>query len=404
MSERKIVHVDMDAFFAAVEMRDNPSLRGKPLIIGALPEERGVVSTCSYEARKYGVRSAMNIKEAYRRCPHGIFMHGNMYKYVEASKTIHEIMKKYTDIIEFVALDEGYMDVTASEWLFGGAENIGRELKKQIFDSVGVTCSVGVSYSMMSAKIASEEKKPDGFFVIPDRAALLSLISGRPVGIIGGVGRKTEERLRHMGIVRVKDLLNTPKELLSPLGVQGTEILKRASGMDDREVVPESAAKSVGREHTFQQDITDTEMLEDTLFMLSSDVAYRLKKNGTRGRTVTLKIKYADMKGITRSKSGEASNSRRYIYSCASELLKRLRPTKAVRLIGVSVSGLQDEAAGEYRQLSLFDTPEADEAEEKTEALENTVYMLHAQYGRGMLKTGKELKIQKKAEKNKQGD
>lgn len=404
MSERKIVHVDMDAFFAAVEMRDNPSLRGKPLIIGALPEERGVVSTCSYEARKYGVRSAMNIKEAYRRCPHGIFMHGNMYKYVEASKTIHEIMKKYTDIIEFVALDEGYMDVTASEWLFGGAENIGRELKNQIFDSVGVTCSVGVSYSMMSAKIASEEKKPDGFFVIPDRAALLSLISDRPVGIIGGVGRKTEERLRHMGIVRVKDLLNTPRELLLPLGAQGAEILKRASGMDDRVVVPESAAKSVGREHTFQQDITDTETLEDALFMLSGDVAYRLKKSGMRGRTVTLKIKYDDMQGITRSKSGEASNSRRYIYSCASELLKRLRPAKAVRLIGVSVSGLQDEDAGEYRQLSLFDTPETDEAEEKTEALENTVYMLHAQYGRGMLKTGKELKIQKKAEKNKQGD
>ena len=154
--KRTIIHVDMDAFFAAVEVRDNPNLLGKPLIIGALPHERGVVSTCSYEARRYGVHSAMNIKEAYRRCPHGIYMHGNMSKYAEASAQIHEIMLKYTDIIEFVALDEGYMDVTSSLRIFGSAENIGKQLKKEIYDAVGVTCSVGISYSMMGAKLAQK--------------------------------------------------------------------------------------------------------------------------------------------------------------------------------------------------------------------------------------------------------
>lgn len=182
--ERTIIHVDMDAFFAAVEVRDNPKLRGKPLIIGALPHERGVVSTCSYEARKYGVHSAMNIKEAYRRCPHGVFMHGNMSKYADASAIIHKVMLKYTDAIEFVALDEGYMDVTHSLRIFGDAQKIGRQLKKEIFDAVGVSCSVGISYCMLGAKLASEEKKPDGFFVISTPDELVNLIRSRQVGAV----------------------------------------------------------------------------------------------------------------------------------------------------------------------------------------------------------------------------
>lgn len=397
MNGSSIIHVDMDAFFAAVEVRDNPSLAGKPLIIGALPSERGVVSTCSYEARRFGVHSAMNIKEAYRRCPHGIFMHGNMKKYAEASEKIHKVMLKYTDIIEFVALDEGYMDVTASIKLFGSAESIGRKLKKEIYEAVGVTCSVGISYSMMGAKLASEEMKPDGFFVIPDRKRLLELIENRPVGIIGGIGKKTCERLERLGIVTVGNLLDTPRETLDAVGLQGEALLRLASGRDDRCVTPRAEAKSIGREHTFQHDVSDAAYLKDMLRMLAEDVGFRLKKHGGCAKTVTLKMKSCDMKSITRSKSGEATSSSREILARATELFEGVRRTKPVRLIGISVSNLCEDAKMEDRQLSLFDDEERKNAErQKREALADTVFELKERFGRGMVSSAKELEMIKK--------
>ena len=183
--EKIILHVDMDAFYAAVEARDNPELRGKPLIIGALPSERGVVSTCSYEARKFGVHSAMSIKDAYRLCPHGIYMHPNPRKYEEASNRIHEIWRTYTDMIQYISLDEGFLDITGSAALFGGTKNIGLAIKARTKTETGLTCSVGIGYSLMSAKLASEEKKPDGFFEIPDAKALKALIIDRKVALFG---------------------------------------------------------------------------------------------------------------------------------------------------------------------------------------------------------------------------
>lgn len=396
MNNRVIIHVDMDAFFAAIEVRDNPSLAGKPLIIGALPHERGVVSTCSYEARRFGVHSAMNIKEAYRRCPYGVYMHGNMRKYAEASSQIHEIMLRYTDVIEFVALDEGYMDVTASLKLFGGAEKIGIELKKKIFEKVGVTCSVGISYCKMAAKLASEEKKPDGFFEIPDRKALLELISDRKIGVINGVGSKTEQKLNSMGINTVKDMLEISPARLKSLGKVGEEIYRMAAGMDDRPVVADSEAKSIGREHTFQENITDTDILKDTLVWLSGDVSFRAKKKGVWGKTVTLKLKFSDMTSITRSKSGKAVNSSRDIYALGEELLKNVKMSKSVRLIGVSIGGLQNTKEEEYEQLTLFDEIDNEHKlhETKNDVLEDTLFRLKTQYGRGALKTARELKIQ----------
>lgn len=395
MKQRSIIHIDMDAFFAAIEVRDNPSLRGKPLIIGALPSERGVVSTCSYEARKFGIHSAMNIKEAYRRCPHGIFMHGNMWKYARASAEIHEIMLKYTDKIEFVALDEGYMDVTASLKLFGGAEAIGTAIKREIKDKVGVTCSVGISYSKMSAKIASEEKKPNGFFVIPDKQALLELIGPRRLGVINGVGKKTEERFNRLGIYTVNDLLCSPPEIVLPFKAVGREILKLASGNDDREVVAESEAKSIGREHTFQKDIEDVSVLEDFLVLLAKDVSLRLKNSGLWAHTVTVKIKFSDMKGITRSKSVGAISSAREVLSLAKELLKEAKISRSVRLIGISLSNLTDTEEGESEQISLFEViePEEDTRKSKAKALDNAVYSVHKQFGSAALKTARELKV-----------
>jgi len=393
--KRTIIHVDMDAFFAAVEVRDNPELRGKPLIIGALPHERGVVSTCSYEARKFGVRSAMSIKEAYRRCPHGIFMHGDMSKYAKASDEIHKVMLKFTDAIEFVALDEGYMDVTGSLRIFGSAEAIGRQLKKEIFDAVGVTCSVGISYSMMGAKLASEEKKPDGFFVIPDKESLVELIKDRPVGVISGIGEKTAEKLKAMGIVTVQNLLDTPEGNLKVLGANGAAIKRLAEGNDTRQVVAEAPAKSIGREHTFQNNITDAKVLKDALLLLSRDVSLRAKRNEMWGRTVTLKLKFSDMHGITRAHSSDATNSSREIYDQACKLLDGLRLIQPVRLVGVALSNLQDFKDEPEMQLSLFDElePEKERSKQKAEALENTIFDLHNKYGRGILKTAKELEV-----------
>jgi len=395
---RTIIHLDMDAFFAAIEVRDNPELKGKPLIIGALPSERGVVSTCSYEARKFGVHSAMNIKEAYRRCPQGIFMHGDMKKYATVSEEIHKIMLKYTDCIEFVALDEGYMDVTASLRLFGNAEAIGRQLKQEVFEKVGVTCSVGVSYCMMGAKLASEEKKPDGFFVIPDKESLIKLIHKRPVGVISGIGSKTAEKLKTMGIITVEDLLNTPAERLDTLGSSGREMLKMASGNDDRQVVGDSAVKSIGREHTFQTNITDMAVLEDALLLLAGDVSFRAKRNSLWGKTVTLKVKFCDMKSITRSKTGEVINSAREIFAIARELLRLEKINKSVRLIGVTLSNLQDSPDEVFRQMTLFDQlePKKEDKKLKNRTLENTIFDLHTKYGRKILKTGKELEVYQK--------
>lgn len=396
--ERTIIHLDMDAFFAAIEMRDNPELKGKPLIIGALPSERGVVSTCSYEARKFGVHSAMNIKEAYRRCPHGIFMHGDMKKYARASDEVHKIMLKYTDCIEFVALDEGYMDVTSSLRLFGGAEEIGRQLKQEVFEKVGVTCSVGVSYCMMGAKLASEEKKPDGFFVIPDKESLVSLIHKRPVGIISGIGLKTVEKLKTMGIITVEDLLNTPVELLNTFGTSGREMLKMASGNDDRQVIADGIVKSIGREHTFQTDITDIAVLEDTLLLLAGDVSFRAKRNNFWGKTVTLKVKFCNMKSITRSKTGDAVNSAKAIFKVAKELLRHEKINESVRLVGVTISHLQNFPEEDSVQLSLFDQlePQNENKKLKDRTLEDTIFDLHTKYGRAILKTGKELKVYQK--------
>ncbi len=398
--KKTIIHIDMDAFFASVEERDNPDLKGKPLVIGALPDERGVVSTCNYEARKFGIHSAMNIKEAYRRCPDAIFMHGDMKKYERISTQIHSIMLKFTDKIEFVALDEGYMDVTGSLRLFGSAENIGLQLKKEIFETLGLTCSVGISYSMMGAKLASEEKKPNGFFVIKDETALTELILKRSVRVICGIGSQTEKKLHEFGISTVEDLLKAPPQLVRTLGKAGEDMLKLAKGIDDREVIAESISKSIGREYTFQQDIEDKEVLKDTLLLLSGDVGIRAKQKGLYGKTITLKIKFSDMNTITRSLSRTTTNSAKKIYACACELLDNVRLLKSVRLVGVTLNNLTETKEEGNGQISLFEElDKSNQAKQKTNALEDTVFDLSLKYGRNILKTGKELEIEQKFEK-----
>lgn len=390
----EIIHVDMDAFFAAVEARDNPELAGKPLIVGALPGERGVVSTCSYEARKFGVRSAMSVTEAYRLCPKGIYVRPNPEKYYKVSEIIHEIWLSYTDIAEFISLDEGFLDVTASSHLFGGAEKIAREIKERVKAKTKLTCSVGIGYSLMSAKLASEEKKPDGLFIIPNAQFLRELIIDRGVRIIYGVGEKTAEHLKSMGIHTVRDIYNNRQRVINALGSQGEEILRLADGADGRTVMPYTEAKSIGKEHTFQKDTLDFDYLKDCLRLIAKELSLEIRLKGIYAQTVTLKVKYADMKLITRSKSGEPENRSDAIYRTAAALLDNVikRP---VRLIGISLGNLGGEA---FHQLD-FDSMKSVNEDKQREKLDGALLNIQKKYGGNIIKTANELGAEKRIKK-----
>ena len=390
----QIIHIDMDAFYAAVEIRDNPDLAGKPLIIGSLPtERRGVVCTCSYEARKFGVRSAMSIKEAYRRCPDGIYMHPNMYKYQEASELFHKIWSDYTDIIEYISLDEGFLDISASAHLFGGATAIAFDIKRRTKEEVGITCSVGVGYSMMSAKLASEEKKPDGFFEILTPDALYKLIAHRSVRTIYGVGAKTAHQLQQIGIMNVQQIRNNPSKVIGLLGNHGKQIIDLAKGIDDRKVIIYTEPKSIGNEHTFQYDITDLDYLKDVLLLIAQKLSFDIRLRKLYCRTVTLKITYDNMQQITRSKSGEAVDRSVDIYDIVAAMLDKIEK-RPIRLVGISLSNLTSEP---QRQISLFDTGK----EIKQDKLGDSLLQLQLKYGRNIVKTASELKAEKRLEGDK---
>jgi len=372
----------MDAFFAAVEVRDDPSLAGKPLIIGALPHERGVVSTCSYEARKYGVRSGMPITQAYRLCPHGIFMHGKG-RYSEVSREIRKIWADYTDLMEVVSIDEAFLDVTGSAHLFGGAMNIAKEIKARTLAQHRLTCSVGIGYSFMSAKLASEEKKPDGLFEIPNKQVLHELILDRPSRTIYGIGGQSAKTLAENGIKTVRDILTYPELVKTLFGKYGEYIVRLASGEDTRRVEPPTAAKSLGKEHTFQKDIMDFDILKDYLLLLAKRIAFKLQGKGIFGKTVTLKVTYAGMKRISRNISGDYTNCAKEIAARASALLDKVE-RKPVRLVGISVSGFSDNIG---EQLNLFDAHNTI----KNSRINETVHGLQEKFGLDKIKTAHEL-------------
>jgi len=351
--DRLIIHVDLDAFYASVEVRDNPALAGKPVIIGSLPQERGVVATCSYEARKFGVHSAMNIKDAYRLCPQGIFMHPDRQKYQRVSAQLHEIWRSYADVVEYIALDEGYLDVTRTADKFGGARAIAWKIKERTKAELGLTCSVGVGYSMTSAKMASEEKKPDGFFEIPTPEAFVNLILDRDVKVLYGVGAKTAEKLKEARILTVRDVQNNRQRVISMFGKMGKYIADLSLGIDERPVTSsdEADAKSIGREITFQKDTSHYPFLKDVLMILAISLEARLRRLDLYARTVTLKLTYWDMKTITRSHSNESTNRAYEIYMAAVGQLKDLL-RGPVRLIGISLQNLNETYS---RQLTFSD-------------------------------------------------
>ncbi|WP_088553768.1 DNA polymerase IV [Calderihabitans maritimus] len=352
MKERKIIHVDMDAFYAAVEQRDNPALRGKPVIVGGDPRGRGVVSTASYEARRYGVRSAMPLREAYRLCPHGIFLKVNMHKYREVSAQINRIFQEYTPLVETISLDEAFLDVTGSTVIFGEAEEIGWRIKQRIKKEIGLTASVGVAGNKFLAKLASDLQKPDGFVVIrPEKVE--EILHPLPVSRLWGVGKKTEEKLLSLGIKTIGDLARLPEPLLQQhFGFQGKELARLARGIDERLVEPSREAKSIGREVTFPLDIWETEVLEATLLELAESVGWRAREAGVRGRTVTLKLRYADFQTVTRSRTLNSPTALdNEIYAVGKKLFQEVyRPGQKVRLLGLTLSQLNRQK----EQLSIF--------------------------------------------------
>ena len=358
-----IIHVDMDAFYASVEMRDDPTLVGKPLIIGALPEERGVVATANYEARKYGVHSGMNIKEAYYLCPKGIYRHPDFEKYRSVSRRLHEIWNDYASAAEYIALDEAYLDVTEQAGDFNGARQIAQKIKQRTRDELRLSCSVGVGYSKTAAKTASEEKKPNGYFEIPTAEAFVDLIIDRDVRVLYTVGAKTAEKLNRMGVYKVRDIRDRKDDVIRHLGKQGRWITQLAFGVDERKVTPyrPEDAKSVSREITFQEDVNDYEFLEEVLLLLAICVEHRAQRTGLHGGGVTLKLTYADMKNITRSRLVPDADNAAVIWRESVHLLGQVEQ-RPVRLIGAGIYHMTGE---EGWQLSFDDIMGQPELEKK---------------------------------------
>ncbi|HEY7676067.1 MAG TPA: DNA polymerase IV [Candidatus Methylomirabilis sp.] len=355
---RWILHVDMDAFYAAVEQLDHPECRGKPVIVGADPrggKGRGVVAACSYEARRFGVRSALPISQAYRLCPAAIYVRPRMERYEEMSHQVFAILRSVTDLVEPLSIDEAFLDVTGSQRLFGDADTMGRRLKAQIREATGLVASVGVAPNKFLAKIASDLGKPDGFVVVPHggEAAFLRPL---PLFRLWGVGPKTEARLTRLGLRTIGDLAACPRATLEDLlGEAGGHLADLAHGIDDREVVPWEAAKSIGAETTFREDTDDADRLRKTLLALADRVAQRLRDEGYRAGTVTLKHRDSTFTTLTRAMTlGEPTDVTGVLYRAALGLLERVpRRHRKVRLLGVSASRLVP-AAGAAEQLTLF--------------------------------------------------
>jgi len=386
----------MDAFYAAVEIRDHPELKGRPVIIGSLPGERGVVATCNYKAREYGVRSAMPINQAYKLCPHGHYMYPNIKKYQEISRYIHNLWAIYTDVIEYIALDEGFLDVTASEKLFGNAREIARTIKERTWKEVGLTCSIGLGYSMSSAKLASEEMKPNGYFEILTPAAMRELIGPRSVRIVYTVGKKTAERLERIGVYTVNDIFKYADRVTNVLGNHGLAIIDLARGIDNRAVGTRTRGQSIGTEQTFQTDITDGDYLKDVLRLIARKLSYDIQQKGLYARTVTLKLTYPGMHSITRAKTSDPTNQALAIYTAASTLFDVIEK-KPIRLIGITLSNLthtKEEKKQGASQLSLFDQVEMTSPSRDSTKLKNVLLKLQQEHGQDILKTGSELAAQ----------
>lgn len=357
---RKIIHIDMDAFYASVEQRDNPDLKGKPIAVGGSPEGRGgVIATCSYEARKFGIRSAMPSKKALQLCSYLIFIRPRFDVYKKVSRQVREIFSRYTDLIEPLSLDEAYLDVTRDKMDIGSAIDIAKQIKNAIREELGLSASAGISVNKFVAKIASDLQKPDGLtFIGPSK--IESFMEGLAIEKFHGVGKVTAEKMKSMNIFKGADLKKLSEaELVMHFGKTGRFYYQIVRGIDDRPVNPDEETKSIGAEDTFPEDLLEIEEMNRELEKISITVHRRLMEKKLKGRTISIKIKYYDFKQITRSRSIlHPTGDIDIILNMAKELLLSTEPDgKPVRLLGITVSNfiLPLVAPGRGDQLPLFD-------------------------------------------------
>ncbi len=354
---RIILHIDMDAFFAAIEELDHPEYRGKPVVVGADPKGgkgRGVVSTCNYEARKYGIHSAMPISQAYKLCPFAIYVPPRMKRYVEFSRKIFEILNDFTPKVEPISIDEAFMDITGCIRLLGSPEEIARKIKKRIKDELQLTASIGIAPNKFIAKIASDLEKPDGL-VIVDLNHMLDFLHPLPISKMWGVGKNTEVKLRVMGINTIGDLARLPQDMvIKKFGKFGLHFWTLANGIDDREVEADDTVKSVSLENTYEEDVDDEKVIEQTIFSMADNLSRILRKKQLKGKTITLKIRLEDFSTFTRSQSFDSFiDSSQIISRVSLKLYRRFqRKGKKVRLLGIAVSNLNPKGEA---QIGLFE-------------------------------------------------
>lgn len=344
---RKIIHVDMDAFFAAIEVRDNPDLKGKPVIIGADPRlsgGRGVVSTCNYEARAFGIHSAMSSKEAYERCPQAVFISGNYEKYQEVGRQVRKIFHRYTDLVEPMSIDEAYLDVTENKLGIGSAVKIAKLIQYDIWNELHLTASAGVSYNKFLAKIASDMEKPHGLtLILPEDA--VEVLASLPVDKFHGVGKKTVERLHEMGVFTGKDLLDVPEmTLIDTFGRFGYDLYRKARGISNSPVKPNRVRKSIGKERTYRKLLYRDEDVMKELVSLCQRVEASLVRNEKKGRTIVLKVRYGDFSTLTKRHSLEdATNQVDVIEREVRQLFEEVgQAEKGIRLLGVTVTNFME--------------------------------------------------------------
>ncbi|HCT30624.1 MAG TPA: DNA polymerase IV [Bacteroidales bacterium] len=359
---RKIIHIDMDAFYASIEQRDNPMYRGKPIVVGGSPDGRGVVATASYEARKFGIHSAMSSKRALQLCPEVIFIRPRFSAYKEVSSKIREIFSRYTDLIEPLSLDEAYLDVTCDKQNIGSAIEIAKQIRQAIKDELHLTASAGVSINKFIAKVASDMQKPDGLtFIAPSKVE--SFIEKLPVEKFFGVGKVTAEKMKSMNLFTGADLKKlTEQELVTHFGKVGHFYYNIVRGIDNRSVEPERETKSVGAEDTFLHDLKVIDDMCEELGHIAQTVCNRLKKYNLKGRTVTLKVKYSDFKQITRSQSliNPISDFDDVLNIAKHLLTPSIVEGKKIRLLGITLSNFGEKLITQkknedYGQLRLFE-------------------------------------------------
>ena len=386
---RSILHVDMDAFYASVEQLDHPEYKSRPVIVGADPKGgkgRGVVAACSYEARKFGVRSALPISRAWKLCPEGVYVRPRMKRYMEVSGQVMEVFHRFTDLVEPLSIDEAFLDITGSVALLGPPVQIARSIKSDIRQKTGLTASVGLAPNKFLAKIASDIRKPDGFVVV-EEAEIGAFLHDLPISRLWGVGPKTEARLHELGFGTIGDVAKAQREsLVRRLGSLGEHLYQLSHGNDDRPVIPNWEPKSISSETTFEEDTNDRELLLATILELSDHVAQRLRKDDYRARKVTLKLRYSSFTTHTKQQSlDKAVRTGEDIAAIARGLFAQFPLKQKIRLIGVAAGDLHRDGE-DPQQLPLF----GDSSQQK-EKLSHTVDEIKQKFGDAALRRGSQM-------------